>query len=202
MKMRKFVLVLLLGLLIITGCSAPATDTSTSTAPVSETESVGEQTEERQTSSNQQVSGDEEDSQKGALTEQQEVEFVLVERVVDGDTIIVDGGKRVRLIGIDTPETVKPGAEVEPFGPEASAFTKEMLEGRYVYLEKDVSETDPYDRFLRYVYLEDGTFFNALIVEQGLAEVTIYPPDDKYEDLLKETEEKARKVNIGLWSAK
>ena len=91
----------------------------------------------------------------------------LVERVVDGDTIIVQGVGRVRLIGVDTPETVHPRRTVECFGMEASAFTKRMLEGQRARLEYDRERTDRYGRTLAYVYLPNGTFANAEIVRQG-----------------------------------
>ena len=92
----------------------------------------------------------------------------IVERVVDGDTIIVRGVGRVRLIGVDTPETVAPGRPVEFFGREASAFAKRLLEGRRVRLEYDRERTDRYGRTLAYVHLADGTFANAEIIRRGL----------------------------------
>lgn len=91
----------------------------------------------------------------------------LVERVVDGDTIIVEGVGRVSLIGVDTPETVHPNRPVEFFGKEASAFTKRLLEGKRVRLEYDQERQDRYGRTLAYVYLSDGTFVNAEIVRRG-----------------------------------
>ena len=91
----------------------------------------------------------------------------LVERVVDGDTIIVRGVGRIRLIGVDTPETVDPRRPVEFFGREASAFTKRMLEGQLVRLEYDWQRTDRYGRTLAYVRLLDGTLINAEISRQG-----------------------------------
>ena len=91
----------------------------------------------------------------------------LVERVVDGDTIIVEGVGRVRLIGVDTPETVHPNRPVEFFGKEASAFTKGLLEGKRVRLEYDQERQDRYGRTLAYVYLTDGTFVNAEIIRRG-----------------------------------
>ncbi len=90
-----------------------------------------------------------------------------VTRVVDGDTIILNGKERVRLIGVDTPETVHPRRPVQYFGKEASAFTKRMIEGKKVRLEYDQTRKDRYGRTLAYVYLEDGTHLNAEIVKQG-----------------------------------
>ena len=127
------------------------------------------------------------------------MEETVVERVVDGDTIVISGGERVRMIGINTPESVKEAGEVEYFGIEASNFTKNKLGGKRVYLEKDVSNRDDYDRLLRYIYLEDGTFYNELIVKEGYAFAGTYPPDVKYNEILHEAETYARKNNLGLW---
>ena len=128
-------------------------------------------------------------------------EGVLVERVVDGDTFVLEGGQRVRLIGVDTPESVHPDkSKNTEFGKEASAFAKEALEGKRVILEKDVSDTDRYGRLLRYVYLEDGTFFNEYLVKEGYAKVYTYPPDVKFSDVFVEAERYARENNKGLWA--
>ena len=126
-----------------------------------------------------------------------------VNRVVDGDTIevILDGQTyKVRYIGVNTPETVKPNAPVEWMGPEASQANKEMVSGQTVYLEKDVSETDRYGRLLRYVYLPDGLFVNAELVRLGYAEVSTFPPDVRYQDLFLQLQQQARAANRGLWS--
>ena len=94
-----------------------------------------------------------------------------VTRVVDGDTIEVSmEGRRytVRYIGVDTPESVAPGQPVECYGREASRRNRELVEGRTVLLEKDVSETDRYGRLLRYVWA-DGVMVNAVLVAEGYA---------------------------------
>lgn len=91
----------------------------------------------------------------------------VVSRVVDGDTLVVADVGRVRLIGVNTPESVDPRRPVEDFAKEAAAFTKRLAEGRRVRLEYDVARTDRYDRTLAYVFLEDGTFVNAEIIRQG-----------------------------------
>ena len=83
-------------------------------------------------------------------------------RVVDGDTIILSTKERVRLIGVDTPETKHPNKPVEQYGKEASAFTTRIVEGKKVTLEYDQEKRDKYGRLLAYVYLEDGTFRLAL----------------------------------------
>src|SRR5690606_17337435 len=111
------------------------------------------------------------------------------------------------MIGVDTPEV---HGEREPYGPEASEFTKKQLTGQAVWLEKDVSETDRYGRALRYVWLveppSDPTekqvregLFNAILVLQGYAQVSTYPPDVKYADLLVKFQREAREADRGLW---
>ncbi len=125
----------------------------------------------------------------------------LVERVVDGDTIIVQGVGRVRLIGVDTPETVDPRRPVECFGKEASAFTKRMLEGQRARLEYDRDRTDRYGRTLAYVYLPNGTFANAEIVRQGYGHAyTRFP--FRYLDEFRRYEREARQGQRGLWGAR
>jgi micrococcal nuclease len=126
-----------------------------------------------------------------------------VVRVIDGDTIavLIDGVEyRVRYIGMDTPETVDPRLPVECFGREASQRNRELLEGKTVELEKDVSETDQYDRLLRYVWV-DGEMVNATLVREGYAVAVTYAPDVKYQELLLELQRQARAEGQGLWSA-
>lgn len=129
-------------------------------------------------------------------------------RVVDGDTVIVrfdDGGKdeRVRLIGIDTPETVKPNSPVECFGLEASSFTKQLLEeGTPVLVVRDVEARDDYGRLLGYVYRSgDGMFVNLEIVAQGYATLLTYPPNIAHVDEFKAAASAARAADLGLWQA-
>ncbi|OGY23843.1 MAG: hypothetical protein A2172_05325 [Candidatus Woykebacteria bacterium RBG_13_40_15] len=121
-------------------------------------------------------------------------------KVIDGDTIEIEGGQKVRYIGIDTPETVDPNETVQCFGKEASAKNKELVDGKEVRLVKDVSETDKYGRLLRYVYV-GNTFVNDYLVRQGYAHASSYPPDVKYQSKFSEAEKEARDNNRGLWSA-
>jgi endonuclease YncB( thermonuclease family) len=117
--------------------------------------------------------------------------------VIDGDTIEVsiDGeSTRLQYIGIDAPE------RDEPLGAEAAAANEQLVAGQTVSLEKDMSETDVYDRLLRYVYLADGTFVNAELVRLGWAIAKAYPPDIKYQDLLAGLEQEAREAQIGRWA--
>jgi len=125
--------------------------------------------------------------------------YVKVTRIVDGDTIEIESGKKVRYIGINTPETHSPTKGVECYGMEASLKNKELVERKMVRLEKDVSETDKYDRLLRYVYVDD-VFVNDLLVRSGYAQAATFPPDVKFSEDFKESENIAREQNVGLWS--
>jgi micrococcal nuclease len=127
---------------------------------------------------------------------------VLVSDVVDGDTIHVGRGWRrttVRLIGVDTPETVHPEKPVQFFGPEASEFTKRSLQGNWVRLEfEPLDRIDRYGRLLAYVFMEDGTFFNRELVHKGYARAyTRFDFRYKRDFLLAQQE--ARQARLGLW---
>ena len=106
-------------------------------------------------------------------------ETYSVVKVIDGDTIKLENGEVVRYIGIDTPETVHPSKPVQCFGKEASDKNKELVEGKVVKLEKDITNKDKYGRILRYVWVGD-LFVNDELVRQGYAYVYTYPPDVKY----------------------
>jgi endonuclease YncB( thermonuclease family) len=148
-----------------------------------------------------------------SLTEDTEYEVGVVSRVVDGDTVVVTVNgkeKKVRLIGVNTPESVGRYAKnPQPYGKEASTYTKNKLHDKKVYLEKDVSDTDKYNRILRYVWLEEpnkykieDTMFNAILLKEGYANVMTYPPDVKYSKIFVKIEKKARDNNKGLWKNK
>ncbi len=125
-----------------------------------------------------------------------------VDRVVDGDTFVADiGGRRerVRVIGVDTPETVAPGRPVERYGKEASNFAKHMLTGVTVRLGGDVEPRDRYDRLLAYVWLPDGTFWNALLAAEGYAQLITVPPNVTYVELFRHLVAEARSAQRGLW---
>lgn len=136
-------------------------------------------------------------------------------RVVDGDTIHVlfNGQKyKIRMIGVDTPETVHPNKPVEYYGKEASNFTKKSLSNKTVYLQKDVSETDKYGRLLRYIWLSRpssnepseeeiiNNMYNAILVKEGYAQAYTYQPDSKYSNLFTRLQRDAREQNIGMWA--
>ena len=127
-----------------------------------------------------------------------------VVRVVDGDTIKValpSGEERVRYIGIDTPESVKPGSPVECFAKRASAFNERLVAGERVRLVRDVEERDRYGRLLAYAYRErDGLFVNAELVRRGYATVATFPPNVAHERDFKRLANRARLSGRGLWS--
>lgn len=142
----------------------------------------------------------------------------VVTRVVDGDTIEARIGgeiEDVRLIGVDTPETVKPGEPVQCFGPQASDFTHNQLEDRRVRLVFGAERRDVYGRLLAYVYVEDSTFdvsppvqspkrgrfFNSILISRGLARSLTIPPNDRFAGLFKRLELAAARAGRGLWGA-
>ena len=130
-----------------------------------------------------------------------------VVRITDGDTIVVAyGGEeyKVRYIGMDTPETVDPSSPIQWMGPQATAANAALVEGKTVFLEKDVSEVDRFDRLLRYVWLTNGTAWtlvNLELVRQGVASAKSYPPDTKYDALYLVAEGEAHRSALGLWGA-
>ena len=143
------------------------------------------------------------DPAKKVLHEKTELDTVTsytVTRVIDGDTIEVNGGVTVRYIGVDTPESVDPRKTVECFAKEAAEANKKLVLGKKVVLEKDVSESDKYGRLLRYVYV-DGVMINKTLVERGFAQARSYPPDIKHQEDLRELEVKARFGKKGLWGS-
>jgi len=126
-----------------------------------------------------------------------------VARVVDGDTIVLDDDVRVRLIGIDTPETKDPRRPVECFGQEASAHMIKLLPaGTRVRVVYDVERTDRYGRTLAYLYrASDGLFVNAAMVRDGFASAYTVPPNVAHADEFVALNREARETGRGLWSA-
>ena len=124
-------------------------------------------------------------------------------RIVDGDTLIIDYNgveERVRLIGVDTPESVHPDAtKNSEFGKIASDFSKKYLDGKEVSLELDVQERDKYGRILAYMYV-GGQMYNKILLQEGMAKVATYPPNVRYVDDFKALEKAAREANKGLWA--
>lgn len=136
------------------------------------------------------------------------LELVTVSRVIDGDTFELSDGRKVRLIGVNTPESTN---RTEVFGKEASNYTKSKLEGKQIYLQKDVSDTDRYGRYLRLAWLDvpssldseseiRSKMFNADLVLNGYAEPATYPPDVRYSEYFRKFAREAREGEKGLWA--
>lgn len=129
-------------------------------------------------------------------------ERVGVKRVVDGDTFLAADGRRVRLIGVNTPESVDPRRPVQRYGKEAAAFSRRLLAGRSVLLEPGRTPRDRYGRTLAWVWLEDGRFVNAELVRLGYAQVYTFPDNPDHARLLVLCQREAREVGRGLWGGK
>jgi len=123
----------------------------------------------------------------------------LVTRVIDGDTIELANGEKVRYIGVDTPELHHPQKEVEYYAREAYEANRRLVEGKRVRLELDVEERDRYGRILAYVYI-DGLMVNEWLVANGYAHVATFPPNVKYAERFLQLEREARQAKIGLWA--
>ena len=138
---------------------------------------------------------------------------ILVARAIDGDTLELADRERVRLIGIDTPETRfnsklardmkrsgDDAATIIAMGKRASDFTKTLAEGKRVRLEFDVERRDRYGRLLAYVYLPDGTMLNEELLREGYAQVYTFPPNVRYVDRFLRLQRTARENKRGLWA--
>ena len=138
---------------------------------------------------------------------EQEADRYVVTRVLDGDTIVVNGDTKVRYIGIDSPEFYGQDTnENECFAAEAKQRNEQFVLGRTVVLEKDTTDTDEYDRLLRYVYIDDplssvheATSINEILVHEGYAFARAFPPDTAMQKNLSELEQDAKQNNRGLW---
>ncbi|MCP4649634.1 MAG: thermonuclease [PVC group bacterium] len=146
------------------------------------------------------------------LGKQYDYNNIKCTKVVDGDTIELENGEKVRMIGIDTPESrnnsktkrdsERTGQDIKTItlmGKKATEFTKTLVEGKQVRLEFDVQERDRYGRLLAYIYLTDGTFVNVEIVKSGYASPMTIPPCVKYAELFKRLYEEAMETKRGLW---
>ncbi len=129
---------------------------------------------------------------------------VQVVRVIDGDTIqvccVFGDREKVRYIGVNTPEIHHPMKGIEPFGKEAAEANRKLVDGKTVRMEFDVQQFDKYGRILAYIYLEEGTFVNAWLVEHGYAQVMTVPPNVKHQDLFLRLQREAREARRGLWT--
>ncbi|MCL4360489.1 thermonuclease family protein [Patescibacteria group bacterium] len=125
-------------------------------------------------------------------------EIAAVKRVIDGDTIELTDKRRVRYIGMNAPEIADPEKPAECFGPEARSANRSLVEGKKVRLVKDVSETDTYGRFLRFVYVGD-TFVNDALVKNGFARIMPVAPDITLADEFNQAQIEAQASHAGLW---
>jgi micrococcal nuclease len=125
-------------------------------------------------------------------------ELATVKRVIDGDTIELNDERKVRYIGIDTPELHHPTKGVQCFGKEAMEKNKELVEGKTIKMKRDVSETDRYKRLLRYIWVGD-IFVNEYLVREGYASQATFPPDVAYAETFRKAAEEARVSDKGLW---
>jgi micrococcal nuclease len=126
--------------------------------------------------------------------------YERVKRVVDGDTVLLETGKEVRYIGIDTPEFGHDGESNEFMALESKRFNYDLLNKARIRLEFDQEKQDRYGRLLAYVFLENGEMVNALIVRKGLARVLVVEPNLKHFHLLLEAQRRAMTEKIGIWS--
>lgn len=184
--------------------------TNIPTPQITEEEVTTQNQDEQETKVTQASNSTAEPKAQDTVSSSLTLEKAVVISVTDGDTMKVrlDNGteEKVRFIGVDTPEST---TQHEPYGEEASAFTKSQLNGETVYLEKDVSERDKYGRLLRYIWLEPpseesessirANLFNAILLLEGYAQVATYPPDVKYVDYFTKFQTEAREANKGLW---
>ena len=209
---KKIVGLIAVTAFILMGCTSPnetgIADTSES-APDKSTETEEKQEQpEHQAGKNRENQKD--NRSKDTPTSDQESKqqkpgdaAATVTRVVDGDTIEISlNGKTedVRLLLVDTPETVHPDKPVQPFGPEASQFAKNKLTGKQVRVEYDGPKRDKYDRILAYIWV-DGNNFNKMLLEQGLARYAyVYDPPYTHSNALMKAQNRAKSAGKGIWS--
>lgn len=158
-----------------------------------ETEKGGQSIGETQQPAEDQVEQSQGEQGKNSAAPEVSVITSIVDYIVDGDTVELRGGERVRLIGINTPEMG------QSYSAEAKNKLKELIEGKEVVLEKDITDRDQYARLLRYIWLGD-TLINLEMVRLGYANSYSYPPDIKYQDQIVAAEREAREKEIGLWA--
>ncbi|MBE3557391.1 MAG: thermonuclease family protein [Firmicutes bacterium] len=207
MSLRKAGLFVLIGLLAVavSACSASSTTANSPTATNQPTQSqvvqkaipqqvatvpVYQQTIPQQTTSS-------------SSTSASQLVSAVVTQVVDGDTMHVRIGNRedtIRLLCVDTPETKDPNTPVEPYGPEASAFAKQQLEGKQVKLEYDGPQRDKYGRLLVHLWVGDK-LFNQMLLEKGLARIAyLYDPPYNHYSAYVAAQNKAKAAKLGIWS--
>lgn len=135
------------------------------------------------------------------------VEKVTVDRVVDGDTIVLKDGRKVRYLNIDTPETVKENTPIRCYGKEASSFNRDVVSGKNILMVGDKEKQDKYGRELRFIFLQgtDTTkkelSINAIMVRKGFARASIIKPNDTFAQIFRDLEATARDQKLGVWGS-
>lgn len=124
---------------------------------------------------------------------------IKVVKITDGDTVVLENGYKIRLIGIDAPELSHNGNKAECYSNESTDKLSNLILNKYVKLEKDRTDEDRYKRKLRYIYL-DNTLINEVMVKDGFAKSYPYPPDVKYQDQIELAQKSAKSNSIGMWS--
>ncbi|MGJ7910033.1 thermonuclease family protein [Neobacillus sp. LXY-1] len=192
---------------LLSGCDTHDASKEESIVAVESSRESTESTDNTSTSKTDQPSVQKQTSQ-AELAASMKLEQATIGRVVDGDTVVTTDGRKIRLVGVNTPEST---TRIEEYGKEASNYTKSKLTGKHVWLQKDVSETDRYGRILRIIWVTVPTndmdeaeirakMYNADLVINGYAEPSTYPPDVKYSQYFVTFAREARKANRGLWS--
>ncbi|HLQ70198.1 MAG TPA: thermonuclease family protein [Bacillota bacterium] len=180
------------------------TDDKRTTEKVSDTKQNGEQQNQKENNTKKSDDSEADISKPQQNNAPENAEKATISRVVDGDTIEVNyngSTEDVRLLLVDTPETVHPSKPVQPFGPEASKFAKDTLtSGESVKIEFDGPKRDKYDRLLGYIW-DDGENFNKQLLKKGLARYTyVYDPPYTHQEVFQQAETHARNNEIGIWS--
>ena len=142
--------------------------------------------------------------ESGFSVELEDGRFYRVERVVDGDTVVLEGGIHLRYIGADTPEVIKVVSDTEPWAAEAKVANQSLVEGKKVRLKFGPEKVDRYGRVLAYVYVgegEDEKLVEEVLVGRGLARARFVEPNVQLYPRLKALEERARGKNLGMWSS-
>lgn len=128
-----------------------------------------------------------------------EPSYYRVEKVFDGDTILLGDGRKVRLLGVNTPEVAGRNKNAEPGGEQAKAWLRQRLEHKKVRLEGDIEKQDKYQRSLAYVFTEDKLHINLELLRLGLAAVNIFPPNLKYVQAFLDAQQAAEQAGLGIW---
>lgn len=202
--MKKIFTAALLSILVLAGCSTESKIASESAQSAKQATQVAPPGNTAPAAAPQKAASSDSYSSGSSIISGR---WVTVTSVSDGDTVEVNGSEKVRLIGINTPETVKPNSPVQPYGKEASQFSKTQLLGKKVFLEQDVQTTDKYGRTLAYLFLQEprnaneleSLMFNATLLREGYAQLMTIPPNVKYTELFLRLQRVAREQNKGLW---